>query len=253
MKMSDKSIPVDTGHVDDTVKQKKDCYRCDNLSLVDEMKLNEHLCNNCYDDMRELGRAVSQSDSVKLRGTQVYKATPDDGDRFWMIYHPERGDDIMEIARNFERNLIPVNVFQIQMQQKTGYLLTLQSVTDRSVPILMEIIDPRVSITNFKRIVDTQTPYQIAAGRALSDFILGKPCGNKLELTFREYEEMMIYSSDMEKSGLRGFKIAEKVLEQFYVSDPITRKAALIGIICERGPDLIKKADAKPIPENDGT
>ena len=69
-------------------------------------------------------------------------------------------------------------------------------------------------------------------------------------MTFREYEEMMIYSSDMEKAGLRGFKTAAEVLEQFYVSDPITRKAALIGIICERVSDLIKKADAKPIPEN---
>ena len=72
-------------------------------------------------------------------------------------------------------------------------------------------------------------------------------------MTFREYEEMMIYSSDMEKAGLRGLKIAEEVLAQFYVSDPITRKAALIGDICAHGPDLIKKADAKPIPENDDT
>lgn len=94
--MSDKSIPVDTGHVEggNAVEQTKHCYRCGNLCLVGEMKLNEHLCNNCYDDMRELGRAVSQSDSVKLRGTQVYNITLDDGDRFWLIYHPE-GETIL--------------------------------------------------------------------------------------------------------------------------------------------------------------
>ena len=210
--MIDKSIPVDTGHIDggNAVEQRKHCYRCGNLSPVDEMKLHEHLCNICYDDMRELVRAVSQSDSVKIRGTIVYKVTAVDGDRFWVIYNPEKGDDIMEIARNFERNLIPVNVFEIQMQQKTGYLLIVISVTDRTVPLLMEMSNHGAPTPNFKRIVDAQTQDDIALGRDVSDFILGKPCGNKLEITIREIREMIIYARDQEKTGLHPLEICEK-------------------------------------------
>lgn len=251
--MSDESIPVDTGHVKggNVVEQKKHCYRCGNLSPVNEMWLSQHLCNNCYDDMRELGRAVSQSDSVKLRGTTVYKFTDGDGDRFWVIYHPEKGDDIMEIARYFERNLIPVNVFEIQTEEKTGYLLTVISITDRTVPVLMEMINPGAPTPNFKRIVDAQTQEEIAAGQAISDFILGKPCGNKLEITFREFREMMIYAKDQQKAGLDAGGIIGKVLERFYVSDPITRKAAFIGSIFSSSPDDIEEVNAEHIPKSD--
>lgn len=228
-------------NLNDKKPEMDSCYRCGNIHPKDELKLHGFLCDSCFDDMRALGRTISQSDSVKSKRTQVYRITEGDSDASWAIY-TTNGDDIKEIVRNFERNLIPVTAWEIETQQRTVYLLMLGDITDRSVPLLMEHIDPKVPATNFKRIVTCQTPYEIATCRAFSNFILGSPCGNKLELTFSEVEDIMFYINDLEKAGLRGLKRIEKALTRYCVSDPITRKAAFIGFMCSSAPDFIKEA-----------
>jgi len=99
--------------------------------------------------------------------------------------------------------------------------------------------------------VDAQTQDDIALGRDISDFILGKPCGNKLEITIREFREMIIYARDQEKTGLHPLEILKKFLAQFHVSDPITRKAAIIGSIFSSSPDDIEEVDTERTPKSD--
>jgi hypothetical protein len=132
------------------------------------------------------------------------------------------------------------------MQQRTGYLLVVGDITDECVPVIMERICPKVPITHFEQIVTCQSTCEIAAGRALTEFITGKPCGNMLEMTFDEVIEMMIYASDLEKAGLQVTEIYEKMLRRFYVSNPMTRKAAIIGDIC--GSTRNKAKDEGQIP-----
>jgi hypothetical protein len=170
MKMSDKKIPEDNGPVDGgtEVEQRKECCRCGNLCHKNEMELGEYLCASCFADLQELGRACSQSDSVKSKGTRVYRITSGN-ELFWAMYNPTNGDDIKEMARNFELNLIPVNVWEIQVQQKTSYLLVIGNITERSAPWIMKKIDPQAPTPNFKRILDRQTQNHIArAGLFLS-------------------------------------------------------------------------------------
>ena len=240
--MSNNSIPEDSGPVEagNAVEQRTECYRCGNLYPKDKLKLHGFLCDSCFDDMRALGRTISQSDSVKSKRTQVYRITEGD-DASWAIY-TTNGDDIKEIVRNFERNLIPVTAWEIQTQQRTAYLLMLGDITDRSVPLLMEHIDPKVHTTNIKRIVTCPTPDAIATCRALSNFILGSPCGNKLELSISEVEDIMFYINDLEKAGLRGLEITKKVLARFFVSDPITRRRHSSDLCAVFSPDFIKEA-----------
>jgi hypothetical protein len=231
--MEDKSMQMDNEPVmgGTEVDQRKECYRCGSLYPTDMMNLFGYLCPNCYGYLQEFGRIISQSDSVKNGGTQVHSFI--DGDEItWAIFNPNNGDYIRDIARNFQLNLLPASVWTIQMQQRTGYLLVVGNITDECVPFIMEKICPKVPITHFEQIVTRQSTYKIAAGRALTAFITGKPCENMLKMTFDEVTEMMIYASDLEKAGLQGIEIYEKMLTRFYVSNPMTRKAALIGDIC---------------------
>jgi hypothetical protein len=70
-------------------------------------------------------------------------------------------------------------------------------------------------------------------------------------MTFHEFVEIMVYASDLEEASLSRLEIIEKVLTRFYVSDPITRRAALIGLICGPTPDFIKWAkDQGPDPKD---
>ena len=77
----------------------------------------------------------------------------------------------------------------------------------------------------------------------LSESILGKSCGNKLEVTIHEVGEVTDYANDLTKAGLSAGDVIEKVLTKFYVADPITRKYALIGSICSKAVDTVKQVE----------
>jgi len=145
---------------------------------------------------------------------------------------------------------VPVNAWAIQMQHGTGYLLVVGNFGEEIVQFTMNYIDPQVPTTNLKQIACDETDRQRALGRILSEFILGKPCENKLEMTIHEVGEITNFAADLIKSGLPLVEVIEQVLTKFYVADPITRKYAFIGSLCSSSADTVAKAkNAGLIPQ----
>jgi hypothetical protein len=229
-----------------TGEEKISCYRCGNLYQKDELKLFGYLCDSCFAELKDL----IPSDCVTPGGTQVRQFQHDNEVMFWAMYHPTNGDEIKEIARHLQRNLVPVNAWAIQMQHGTSYLLVVGNFGEEIVQFTMNYIDPQVPTTNLKQIACNETDLQRALGRVLSEFILGKPCENKLEMTIHEVGEITSYAADLIKSGLPPVEVIEQVLTKFYVADPITRKYAFIGSLCSSSADMVAEAkNAGLIPQ----
>ena len=224
-----------------TDKEKIPCYRCGNLCSEDEIRPIVYLCKDCFADVKEILGSMGDDDCVTDRGTLMCKFGNHEDVRFWAMYNPSSDDEIIEIARHLQRNLVPVCGWEIQTAQGASYLLVVGIASHEIVPLAMEYIDPQVDTTNLKRIVWEETERQRDLGRMLSHFILGKPCENKLEMSIHDVGEITEYAADLTKAGLSPVDVIEKVLTKFYVADPITRKFAFIGILCSKAVDTENK------------
>jgi len=226
-------------------KKKITCGRCGNLCSINEITPILYLCKDCFADVKEiLGSMMGDGDCTD-RGTLMCKIKYEGEVLFWAMYNPNREDEIMEIARHLQRNLVPVRGWEIQTAQGASYLLVIGIASHETVSLIMKHIDPQVPTTNLKQIVWEETERQRAMGRMLSESILGKSCGNKLEVTIHEVGEVTDYANDLTKAGLSPVDAIEKVLTKFYVADPITRKFALIGWLCSSSQNIIDNVKTK--------
>jgi hypothetical protein len=221
------------------------CYKCGNPFPLDITKARLYLCDSCVADVKKLVEALAvttEGSAPRLtpRGTQIHQFNNAEGEPLcWAMYNPTKGDEIEEIADHLQQHGVPMSSWEFQVQDGTHYLLVVGGDFTRDiVPWTMEEIDPAVTIGNLEQIVFTETPNMVAEGRGLSEFITGKPCGNKLEVTCTEVVEAFVYGLDLLESGLPLYDMVDRVLTRFYVSDATTRKAALIGMQCQYARDM---------------
>lgn len=225
-----------------TDKEMIPCYRCGNLHHRDELKLFGYLCNNCFATAEELVETYTQvNGDITKGGTRIYRFKHDEETIFWAFYNPNSCTEILEVAHKLKLNLLPINGWEIEQPNGFSYLLVIGTSSQEMVPVIMEIIGPQVPINNLIRIVLEETGRQRAMSRKISEFISGKPCENKLEMTIHEVGEITEYAADLFKSQVPPMDIVEIVLRKFYVSDPITRKAAFIGGLCHSAPEVENK------------
>lgn len=250
--MVDKTIPVDTRSVDGIKKmeecqmdmsinkEKKPCYRCGKPCSVNELKLLGYLCESCLPDVEEILEACVLKHSASTSDTKLYSFGCDGEVRNWAIY-TNNEDEIMEITRDLRRNLVPVNGWEIEAESGTSYLFVIGAFNQVIIRIMMSHIAPNVTTTHIMRILDEETDNQRALGRLLSNYILGAPCGNKLEMSIHDVGETIAHAADLINAGLPSLEVIDKVLSKFYVSDPTTRKYAFIGSLLSTAVDDVNK------------
>jgi len=224
------NVSASVGH-----KGKCQCYRCDKLYRKKDMKLFGILCKSCFAEAKKIIESSTKLEFVtkEIKFCRLYV---DKDDTLYTIYIPNYiPNGISEsrmIARYFQRNLIPINLWEIVSQNGTSYLLAVGNFEDDTVPGIMETIAPQVTIDSLRKVSDVQNKEQRDFGRSVSTYLLGNPCGNKLEFSSSDLTDIIYFVIQMKIKGLNESEIINYVFENLHFSDSFSRKYAIIADYC---------------------
>lgn len=211
--------------------EKCQCYRCDKLYRKKDMKLFGILCKSCFAEAKKLIESSNNLEFV-TKESKFCRLHADKNDTLYAIYIPNGASEVRMIARYFQRNLIPINLWEIVSQNGTSYLLAVGNFEDDTVPEIMKTIAPQVIIHSLRKVSDVQTKEQKDFGRTVSTYILGKPCGNMLEFSSSDLTDIIYFVIQMKIKGLNESEIINHVFENLYLSDSFSRKYAVIADYC---------------------